>query len=58
VISLIFTAARHRRAGDKAPPDARSCRWPGDLSGVGQEVGPLKSADARHEFWVIWLSFG
>jgi hypothetical protein len=22
------------------------------------EVEPLSSADARHEFWVLWRSFG
>ena len=35
-----------------------NCRWPGDLPGVGQEVEPLKSADARHGFWVRWRSSG
>jgi hypothetical protein len=33
-------------------------RMAGHLPGVGQEVEPLKSADARHEFWVLWSSFG
>jgi hypothetical protein len=32
------------------------CRWSGDLSGVGQ--GPLRSVDARREFWVFWRSLG
>ena len=35
-----------------------TCRWPGDLAGAGQEIEPLKSADARREFWVLWRSFG